>query len=119
MEVKMIRERNLTMNLLLTIFTCGLYGIVWFFTLSDDTGKVSEDISMYGMMALLLTLLTCGIYKIYWSYKVGKLLYEARENAGMHAIDNSILYLILSLFGLDIVNYCMMQSDLNELAVIE
>ena len=115
----MIKERNLTYNLLLTIFTFGLYGIVWFYTLSEETGFVSEDSSMYGLISILLTLLTCGIYKIYWSYKIGKLLYETKQNSGMHAIDNSILYLVLSLFGLDIVNYCIMQSDLNELAEVQ
>ena len=28
--------------------------------------------------------------------------------------DNSVLYLVLSLFGLQIVNYALMQSDLNK-----
>ncbi len=115
----MIKEKSLTINLLVTILTCGLYGLVWFFTISDDTGKISEDSSMYGLVAILLTLLTCGIYKIYWSYKIGKLLYESKQVAGMRASDNSILYLILSLFGFDIINYCIMQSDLNDLAVMQ
>lgn len=58
----MVRKRNLTVNLLLTIFTFGLYGIMWFITLSDDTSKAAEDSTMSGVVAVLLTLITCGIY---------------------------------------------------------
>ncbi len=115
----MIKEKNLTRNLLLTILTFGLYGIIWFFTLAEDTGKVSEDSSMYGMIAILLTLLTFGIYKIYWSYRMGKLLYETKKDKGLYAVDNSILYFVFSLLCLDIVNYCIMQSDLNDLAEVQ
>lgn len=112
----MINEKNIATCILLTIFTCGIYGIVWFITLTDDTSSANEDSSLSGGMAFLLNLLTCGIYRIYWSYVMGKKIFEAKEKAGLHANDNSILYLILCLFQLDIVNYCLMQSDLNEIA---
>ncbi len=117
----MIRERKITTNILLSIFTLGLYTIVWFITLTDDASSASEDSSMSGAIALLLTIITCGIYGIYWNYKMGKLLCSAKENVGLRATDNSILYLILSIlsfsiFGLEIVNYCLMQSELNDIA---
>ncbi len=114
----MIRRRNLTKHLLWTILTFGLYSIIWFYTISEDTGEIAEDSTMYGALTLLFMLITCGIYKIYWSYKIGKLLYEAKKNANINAINNSILYTIFSLFGFDIINYCIMQSELNDLAVI-
>lgn len=66
--------------------------------------------------AFLFTLVTCGIYTFYWNYKMGKELYEAKTKKGLQASDNSILYLILSIIGLGIVNYCLIQSDLNDLA---
>lgn len=34
----------------------------------------------------------------------------------MSATDNSILYLILGIFGLGLVNYCLMQSEINDIA---
>lgn len=105
----MIRERNIVTNILLSIFTCGIYGIVWFITLTDDAGIASEDSSMSGGMAFLLTIVTCGIYGIYWNYKMGKAIYAAKEKHNLSGSDNSILYLILGIFGLGIVNYCLMQ----------
>ena len=112
----MIREKNIATCILLSIFTCGIYGIVWFITLTDDTSIASDDKSLSGGMALLLTIITCGIYKIYWNYVMGKRICEAKEKAGLRGNDNSILYLILCLCQLDIVNYCLMQSDLNDIA---
>ena len=111
-----MRERNLVVNLLLTIFTCGIYGIVWFITLTDDAAYASKDNSISGGIALLLTIVTCGIYSLYWNYKMGKMIYKAKVDAGINAADNSILYLILGIFGLELVNYCIMQSELNEVA---
>ena len=47
---------------------------------------------------------------------IGKRLYEAGKEQGVDVSDNSILYIVLSLFGLGIVNYCLIQNDLNKFA---
>lgn len=112
----MIQERNIATNIILSIVTCGIYGLVWFITLTDDAAKASEDVSMSGGIAVLLSIITCGIYGYYWAYKMGKLTYQAKAKRDMASNDNSVLYLILQIFGLGIVNYCLIQSDLNEIA---
>ena len=112
----MIKERNIITQILLTIVTCGIYGIYWFITLTDDSAKANNDPEFTGVKAFLFTLITCGIYGIYWNYKIGKELYEANQKRGINASDNSVLYLILSIFGLSIVTYCLAQNELNTLA---
>ncbi len=111
-------ERNIASSIVLTIFTCGIYGIFWFISLTDDIRNASEDSTMpSGGIAFLLTLVTCGIYGIYWAYRMGKGLMAAHERMGDSVIaDNSILYLILQIFGFGIINYAIMQNDLNSLA---
>ena len=47
---------------------------------------------------------------------MGKTLYDGKTKRGLHASDNSILYLILGFIGLGIVNYCLMQNEINEVA---
>lgn len=112
----MKEEKNIVINVILSIVTCGIYGIIWFISLTDDTKEFSNDESMQsGGLAFVLTLITCGIYGYYWAYKMGKNLGTARVNNGLTANDNSILYIVLQLFGLGIVNYCLMQNDLNEI----
>lgn len=112
----MVRERNIATSIILTIFTCGIYGIIWFISLTDEAGYANEDRSMSGGMAFLLTVITCGIYSIYWNYKMGLTIYQAKQKRDLAGSNNSILYLILSIVGLGIVNYCLMQSDLNDIA---
>ena len=112
----MIQERNIATNVILSIVTCGIYGIFWFIQLTDDTSRVSDDKSMSGGMSFLLSLVTCGIYSVYWAYKMGKNLYQTKLDKDLRAQDNSILYLVLQLFGLGIANYCLMQNELNDIA---
>ena len=97
----MKQERNIVLGIILTIVTCGIYGIYWFIVLSDDVKEYSGDQEMMsGAVAFLLTLVTCGIFGIYWFYKLGKAMMVAQTNNNLPASDNSILYLFLELFGL-------------------
>lgn len=112
----MKEERNIAMAVILTIVTCGIYGIYWFVKMTDEVKEASNDTEMQsGVLALVLTLVTCGLYGLYWAYKMGKLLETAQQNHGLTAKDNSVLYLILEFFGLGIVDYCLIQNDLNEI----
>ena len=112
------RQRNIGLSIVLTIFTCGIYGIYWFIVLNNDVKQASKDQTLAnGGVAFLLTILTCGIYGYYWAYRMGKATLAARKEAGMDASsDNSVLYVVLQFFGLAIVNYALIQNDMNAVA---
>ena len=113
----MIKKRDLVTSIVLSLVTCGIYSIIWFIGLTDDAKIASNDESLpSGGVAFLLTLITCGIYGFFWAYKMGQAINKARVNKGMQEDDKSVLYLILQIFGLGIVNYALMQNDLNEMA---
>jgi hypothetical protein len=114
----MIKKRNIAVCIILSIVTCGLYGIYWWITITDDvvTANKGKEYSTSGGVAFLLTLITCGIYGIYWYYKMGKALYIAKTDKGMPATDNSLLYLLLGIFGLGIISECLMTDELNKIA---
>ena len=109
----LIKRRDIVVAIILSFVTCGIYGIYWFIVMTDDANKVSGENNPSGIMAFVFSLLTCGIYTFYWNYKMGKTVYEAGRKYGKNISDNSVLYLVLSLFGLSIVNYCLIQNDLN------
>lgn len=110
----LVKNRSIALSIILSIITCGIYGLFWYAFMVDDANKVSGEYdSTSGGLTILYSLLTCGLYKIYWSYKVGKQLYNAGLNYGKDISDNSILYLILSLFGLSIISDALIQNDLN------
>ena len=117
---KRIERRDIALSLILSIITCGIYGIIWFVNLTNDVKTASKDETLQsGIVALLLTIVTCGIYSFYWAYKMGKAMSTAKINNGLNGDDNAILYLILEILGLGIVTHCLIQNDLNSIATKE
>lgn len=111
-----IQARNIVVAVLLTFVTCGIYGIFWFISMTDESNSLSDESCASGATAFLYTLITCGIYGIYWNYKMGQKMANIGKKYNRQIADNSVLYLVLSLLGLGLVNYCLIQSDLNNLA---
>ena len=66
-----------------------------------------------GGMVFLLDIITCGIYGLYWCYKAGDKLDRVKQQRGIPSSNTGILYLILSLIGLDIVVWALVQSEVN------
>lgn len=112
-----INKRNLAVSIILSIVTCGIYGIYWFIVLTDDTKNVSGDVQgASGGVAFLLTLVTCNIYGYYWAYKQGERIDNAKAMRGMPSGNTNVLYLILAIFGLYIVVYILTQDSLNKIS---
>ena len=110
-----IQKRDIALAIILSLITCGIYGIYWFIKITDDVKAVAEDNEglSSGGLAFVFTLLTCGIYGIYWAYKIGELLKVAQQKNGVDVKDNAIVYLLLELFGLGIIVFALAQSELN------
>ena len=116
-----VKERNIGLAIFFSIITCGLYGIYWFIVLTNDAnrGSGNENNNLSGGVSFLLTLVTCSLYGIYWAYAQGKSIKVANDKFNIKADDNSILYLLLQLFGLSIVGHAIMQSEINKIARAE
>lgn len=118
MNRPVVNNRSIVTAVILSIVTCGIYGIVWFISLVNDVNYVCQDEKQQsGGIVFLLTLVTCGIYGIIWFYQCGKRMHEAGKKYGVEINDNSVMYLVLNLVGFSIVNYCLVQSDLNKFSV--
>ncbi len=108
-------KRSIGVAILLSIVTCGIYGIIWMIKLNDELNALAgKQGATSGGMVFLLTLITCGIYGWFWYYKMGENVDVIKTNSGMPSSNSPILYLILGLFGLGIVNYCLMQDAINK-----
>ena len=116
-EFVMIERRNIAVCIVLTLVTCGIYGIYWIVCLTNDVNTVSGDVNgTSGGMVVLLTIVTCGIYGIYWAYKQGEKLDFTKNNRGIPSSNSGVLYLILQIFGFGIIAYALMPNELNKLA---
>lgn len=116
----MIQQRNIALCVVLSIVTCGIYGLYWFIKLTDETNMVAPPNPAgkpytSGGIALLLMIVTCDIYGIYWAYKQGEKLDGAKAARGLPTSSQAVVYLILQLF-MPIIGWAMMQSQLNEMA---
>ena len=70
----MIQRRSFLTYILLSIITCGIYSIFFWYSYSDDMNKVcngdGKETQNY-LIVFLLSLVTCGIYYYIWVYGVG------------------------------------------------
>lgn len=106
-----IKQRNLVTCILLTLVTCGIYGIYWTVMLAKEAVSV-KDPADNGLLEIVLMLFLpfLGIFL------TEKKFAEGCAERGVAHTDNSILYLVLGLLGLGIVSMCMLQNDLNKMA---
>ena len=113
-----MQKRSIGLSIVLSIITCGIYGIYWFIVLTNETNAATgEQQSTSGGVAFLLTRVTCGIYGIYWAYKMGEKVQKAKTNRNLPADSNlPILYLVLCIIGLEIIVCALIQNELNQLA---
>ena len=113
----MIEQRNIAVCIILSIVTCGIYGIYWFICITNDINTLSNDVNgTSGGVAFLLSLVTCGIYGLYWAYKQGDKIDFCKRNRGFPSNNKGLIYLLLCLFGLSIVATALMQDEVNKLA---
>lgn len=113
----MVTKRSIPMCIIYTIITCGIYVIYWFIVMTNESNELAPEVECAsGGVAFLLSIITCNIYGLYWAYKMGEKLDNAKNARGMYSGNGGILYLVLCLFGLGIIAYALMQSDLNALA---
>lgn len=103
------RSRNIVVWILLSIITCGIASFVWMAYLNNDYRELAGEETQNGFLFVLLCIVTCGIYAFIWAYQQGKRLEK------INGSDNSILYLLLYIFGLSIIAIPLMQNELNKL----
>lgn len=109
-----MKKRNIALAIVLSFITCGVYAVYWIACLNDDANQLAEYKGTRGITVVILIPITFGIYLIYWAYQMGKRCYEIQLKNGKTGPDNSVIYLILAIFGLHIVNYCLIQDELNK-----
>ena len=108
-----LKPRDVMLRILLTFFTCGLYGLYWMKTLTDDIHAFSgRPTTPGGGKVVLLTLVTCSLYFYYWLYQISGELVEARRERGLSpdAISNATYTVTVVVTSLLAVIFSTLQS---------
>ncbi|MCQ2484834.1 MAG: DUF4234 domain-containing protein [Clostridia bacterium] len=112
-----IQNRNIVTCIILSLVTCGIYGIYWYFCIVNDLNTASESKDdMSAGMIVFLSIITCGIYGWIWLYKAGEKVDSIKVRRGLSPSNSGLLYILLAIFGLSIVDYALIQNELNEVA---
>ena len=112
-----IQKRSIGLCIVLSLVTCGIYSLYWLYKMAEDINTLKQEPGATSPgMVLVLSIVTCGIYTIYWFYKAGETLDNINFMQGLPTGNKAILYMLLALFGLSIVSYCLVQNDLNNQA---
>ena len=110
-----MKQRSIPVCIILSIITCGIYGIYWYIVMTDESNAlVGRPGYASGGVAFLLMLVTCNIYGIYWAYKMGEKIDIAKQMRGWPSSNSGVLYLILQLI-FPIIGWALMQNELNKL----
>ena len=102
----MAKKRNLIVCIILCLVTFGIYPLVLFVKVTNESNAVAKsDKTAGGILALVFSCLTGGIYLLYWAYKLGKKLEG-----------NAIIYLVLQVFLGPVVVSLVAANALNKIA---
>ena len=95
-------DRGLLGWFLLSVITCGIYGLFFIHSLAKDINIACEGdgerTAGLGMF-ILLSMITCGLYGWIWYYKLGNRLAKNAIRYGMNFQENGTTVLLWMLFG--------------------
>ena len=115
-----VKEKSIGLCIVLSIVTCGIYCLYWLYCLAIDLNDLcdsqNQEKGSDAGLVIVLSIVTCGIYQLYFMYKAGKMLASLTRSNGTHPSDDSVILLVLSIFGLPLISYCIIQSNINDFA---
>ena len=107
--------RSIVVDLLLTVITCGLYGLYWQYKQMETLNAWLRRKDFSFGLWLLLSIITCGIFAMYYEYKMAKGINEIQEQNNLRvASDLPLICLILAIFQLVFVSLAIQQLEINK-----
>ncbi len=97
-----IERRDPGVVLILSLFTCGLYLIYWYFKMYDELEELcgTTPTGNSFILDLLLTFVTCSLWGIWVDYKISMQLNDLQRERGIMSPDSTMLAV-----GLDVAAY--------------
>jgi hypothetical protein len=107
--------RSIVVSLLLTLITCGLYGLYWQYKQMATLNAWLRREEYAFWLWFFLSIITCGIFAIYYEYKMAKGINEVQANNEFFvSSDLAIICVLLAIFSLSIVSLAIQQNEINK-----
>lgn len=111
-----INKRNIGVCVLLSIITCGIYGIYWMYLLVKNMESIKKRTN--STIGEMLCLFLIPFYSLYWWYTRGEDLKREFISHNYSVLGGGTIYLVLAIFGLGIVSMAIMQNDFNTMRTV-
>ena len=108
--------RNLVSMVLLMVFTLGIYFLYWVYKTTEYANRDRSEPHSSPVVQLLLVMFI-PYYELYWFYKTSKKLNHIGEPVEVFN-DNSIVTLLLAIFGLDFLGAVVLQDQINKIEAV-
>ena len=102
--------RNGVNVLLIGIVTCGIYQMIWFFSIAEEMKQYLQRDEPNALKIFGLSIVTCGVYALYWMLtQCGAHIEEMQRKAGLPNPTNPGWMLIIPYY-----NVILLQDELNK-----
>ena len=106
-----IQKRSVVLSIVLTLITCGLYQLYWYYALSEDVNTIcaqnNQKKPFDSFLNVILIVCTCGLYAIYFLWKSSKIVYSLKPD-----IDDTMVVTILAIF-IRPISCAILQDEIN------
>ena len=103
--------RNIGLDIVLSLVTCGLFYIYWQYRQILALNEMTHPGRYNFVKWIAFTILSCGIYHIYHEYRKSL---DICKTTGESDSNDAIIHLLLALFGLSIVADALQQAEINK-----
>lgn len=116
-----IRERSALSVVLLSVFTCGIYYLIWLHSTTSELRDALGDEEIKPTQDLLLTIFTCFLWSIYVEYRNAQKVHAALLSRDPYIKDQSEMVILLNVAALFVgmtwlVATYILQEELNKLS---
>ena len=112
------RTRSIVLCIIFSFISFGFYYLYWIYKLAEGWNDLAEyqgkRPGTSPGLVILFSIITFGIYMMYYWFKMSKIAAEIQDNNGYYLEDNSLVCLLLAIFGLGIVSAAILQNEFNE-----
>lgn len=109
-----MKYRSIATVIILSIVTCGIYGLYWLYVTASDLEREGQTNSASPTLQLLLAIFFGFVGYILFAIAADANLNSIKSRSGLMPSDNKVVYIILALF-IPVVLVGLVQNEINHL----
>ena len=111
----MLKNRSVASVIILTLITCGIYGLYWVYDTLNSMQEISgRESSVSPVIVLLLCIFFAPVGYLLYGMCANEQINHIKTMRGRVEVDNEIMYMVLGFF-ISIILIAIVQDEINRL----